>query len=70
MERYYVYRYRYREMLRPRWDASPVKDGVDILPPTILSDPGILIIEARNRRIAKAMGRRSRLVCPPYQHPC
>lgn len=58
MRKYRVYRYQYREMRGPRWNAQPFSDGLDALPPSVLTSPGILVIEARNKQEAIEEGRR------------
>jgi hypothetical protein len=58
MKQYYVYRYQEPYMKNPAWNATNTKRGIDCLPCCVLANPGILIIEANNKkdaiRIAKS----------------
>ena len=54
---YYVYRYQYREMDKLEWDARLVSGGIDTLPPTVHSKPGILRISAPNKKEAIEEGK-------------
>jgi hypothetical protein len=62
--RYLVFRYQYREMSRPAWAAeywAPSERWervVDYLPATILHDPGIIEVHARNAEEAKRIVKR------------
>jgi len=48
---YFVYRYQYQEMKQPKWGAET---NIDALPPTVLSDPGVIRVKARNKKSAIA----------------
>lgn len=51
---YLVYRYQYVEMPAPRWDAKRYypedrQGSYDTLPPTVMAEPGIVRVTARNK---------------------
>lgn len=56
--KWYVYRYQYREMKEPEWDASSVSEGIDALPPTVLSYPGIQVVNAHSKEEAISQVKR------------
>lgn len=63
---YLVYRYQYREMPAPRWDAKRYyqcdpQGSYDTLPPTVMAEPGIIKVTAKNK------GQAIRLVKNPYE---
>lgn len=50
---YLVYRYQYVEMPEPKWDARRYSEEdrqacYDCLPPTVMAEPGIVIVTARH----------------------
>ncbi len=48
---YFVFKYQYQDMKHPKWDA---KADIDTLPPTVLADPGVIKVKARNKKSAIA----------------
>lgn len=57
MKEYYVYRYRYHDMKNARWDATNTRYGVDCVPCSILARPGLLVINAPNKKEAIRMAK-------------
>jgi len=59
LKQYAVYRYRFAEMPRPRWDAVEAKGNWrDALPPTVMA-PGVFGIVAATKREAIARGMKN-----------
>jgi len=51
---YLVYRYQYNDMPAPKWGAKRYYQGdpqgsYDTLPPTVMAEPGIVEVTARNK---------------------
>jgi hypothetical protein len=57
---YFVFRYQYLNMKRPKWDAVNTKYGIDSLPPTVLACPGVLRIKAKNKKEAMKLAKLTR----------
>ena len=59
-ETYFVFRYQYGDMKRPKWDAVNTKYGIDSLPPTVLACPGVLRVKAKNKKEAMKLAKLTR----------
>lgn len=57
---FFVFRYQYGDMKRPKWDAVNTKYGIDSLPPTVLACPGVLRIKAINKKEAMKLAKLTR----------